>query len=762
MAETTCPCGLTQPSGVEVPLRGVRVTGTVRGTATRITVAQRFCNEEPTPIEAVYRFPLDESASVCGFTAVVGDRRIDGRVMERDQAFDRYDDAMADGDGAFLLDQERPNVFSASVGNLEPGAEVTIEITYVTLAKREGDSVRLMLPTTISPRYVPSGHPEVGEPDGDRVNPPRLPQVPYGFTLDLDVQLGTRIREIESPSHALRTELTDAGARVQLATRQAQMDRDFILLARGSDEKRPSVLVTRREDGAEFAMVRFAPDLSSFDSAGGQEVHFVLDCSGSMGGTSIAEATRALELCVRALDEGDRFNVIAFGSTSRRLWKSPQAFSDATLEKAVTFVRECDATMGGTEILTPLKEILEGARKAEALAKVVLLTDGQVSNEAEVIALVESHRETATVFAFGIGAGVSEHLVRGTARAGGGKAEFIYPGERIEPKVLRTFNRLRAPSLPQPTVDWGEAVVTPAPARLGRVYPGEEVIAFARVGSGTVQSVSLVAGDHQWTSDSPNPGVKFDATIATLWARARIEDLENGSQRRGSQQSRVSSKTDSRRDAVVALATEFSLMSSHTSFVAVETRTGEDRTRADANLRVVPIALTDGWGRSSLPAGRAGFGGTLAFAMAPMAAGAAGPTAGAPPPAPMMQAAPAPMAKSASGGVFAKLKSSFGKSSRGSALPSPGSALPARRERRASVSVDPLYEVLLTQKADGRFVWSEAFESAVLCGGEWTDRADALAITERVLEWFETEHLDRKAEWEMGARKARRWLGRAA
>ena len=109
-----------------------------------------------TPIEAVYVFPLDEGAAVCAFEAMVDGTLVVGEVHERDKAFESYDDAMEQEHGAFLLDEERPDVFQASIGNLPPGKEVTVKLTYVTeLAVDEG-RFRFVIPTTVSPRYAPA------------------------------------------------------------------------------------------------------------------------------------------------------------------------------------------------------------------------------------------------------------------------------------------------------------------------------------------------------------------------------------------------------------------------------------------------------------------------------------------------------------------------------------------------------------------------------------------------------------------------------
>ena len=61
-----------------------------------------------------------------------------GRAMERDEAFKKYDDALEAGHGGFLLDEERADVFTASLGNVKPGSEVVLSITYVTELAAEG------------------------------------------------------------------------------------------------------------------------------------------------------------------------------------------------------------------------------------------------------------------------------------------------------------------------------------------------------------------------------------------------------------------------------------------------------------------------------------------------------------------------------------------------------------------------------------------------------------------------------------------------
>ena len=173
-----------------MPLTGVSVEGTITGLCGRVSVAHRYRNTESTPIEAVYLFPLDEGAAVCGFEAIVDGTVIVGEVQERERAFDDYDEAIERGHGAFLLDEERPDVFRASIGNLPPGKEVLVRITYVTELPVDDGRFRFTLPTTIAPKYAPAEDQRgVGRPEAEAVNPPVAWQVPYGLHLSLRVQM---------------------------------------------------------------------------------------------------------------------------------------------------------------------------------------------------------------------------------------------------------------------------------------------------------------------------------------------------------------------------------------------------------------------------------------------------------------------------------------------------------------------------------------------------------------------------------------------
>ena len=666
---TTC---LRSAGGHAVPLLGVELSGDVYGAHARIVVRQRYRNDEATPIEAIYTFPLPSDAVVVGFAMECAGRRMESEVREREEAFRAFDEAVAKGHGAALLEEERKNVFTANVGNLLPGEETMIEVAFVQRLAADEGALRLMIPTLVAPRYIPgtataspTGHgasaPTDRVPDADRITP-RIAAVKYGLSLDMRFDLGRAIT-VESPSHAIAVEAVSGGVtRVRFERDEVALDRDLVLLAAGA----PGVvagLVADKKRGEEgtFALT-VVPDLfEPSERAAAHDVVFVVDVSGSMEGDSIEQARAAMRLCLRHLAEGDRFGIIAFSDSFRWFENKLVPFTKTTLASADTWIARLSAG-GGTEMLQPLLAATGALGDTVRDRVIVLLTDGQVGNEDEIVRRVVAEAKGTRVYTFGIGTNVSDLLLRGLARRTNGVAEFIHPGERIDEKVTAQFARATAARVDGVTLkleglDGGELT----PAELPSLVDGEPWVVYGRyeescVGHATLRGTLRGKPFHLRISVELPTEASRDA-LGALWAGSRIRDLEDAA-------SELSGRRQAaNRDRIVALATRHGVSSRHTSFVVVEKRFGDRRAKGHPETRVVPVSAPAGWQQPTtgfdilaapVAAMGGGFGAAPAGATRGRAMGGPPPT-GAPPPPPQM-AAPAPAAANAGGiaGVFSR------------------------------------------------------------------------------------------------------------
>jgi Ca-activated chloride channel family protein len=728
----------TASAADRVALRGVHLSARLSGMSLRATLEQTFVNLEPHAIEAVYTFPLPEGAAVCGFEVITGDHIFTGTVEELNQGIEQYEQAVSEGHGAFLMEQERPDVFTVRVGNIKPKQAATIRLKYVCPLERVDKSIRVSFPTTLAPRFVAGSDPIEAAIDGDALNPPHVLCVPYGISMEVDVALGRQVTSARSPSHAISVANGEDGTcRISFAGGIAEMDRDVVLLLDLAREHQPCVQASRGSEGESYLAVTFVPEFD--DEALAQpapaETVFVLDCSGSMQGDSMAQAIAALELCLRSMSVGDTFNVCRFGSSWEMMSSEPLVYSQKTLDRALAYVRDV-RDLGGTVLHPALEWILTQPLGAGSVRQVILLTDGQVSNEPEVVELARKNRKTNRIFSFGIGSACSAFLVKGIARATGGAAEFITGGERIDDKVLRTFSRITSPPVTDISIDWDGCDVQTL-AEMPPVFDGDVMAVFGRAPTRLPRRVTLScltpAGPQKWSVDVPPP-LQDDGVIATMWARRTIQSMEEVTGIAGTR-SRIADQSKERQ-MLIQLSKQFGLLCSLTTFVAVEHRSPTERNNGAPALRRVPVKLAAGWGGVDAGTG-----------VAALAAGAA---------AACVMAAPAPMAppmralRRAAPGVAGGLASlakkamdAFGGSAgrsitRGFASSAPGggsnfappppaplpvdkfpdklyrSSVPAADETAPS---DPLRDLLSLQSAEGWFAGRAVIEAAIQAGG---------------------------------------------
>ncbi len=746
MIETSC---LSTREGHPIPLRGVAAEGEVVGGLARVRVRQQYRNEESRPIEAIYVFPLPADATLVGFVMECAGRRLEGVVQEREQAFATYDEAMVQGHGAALLEQERANVFTANVGNLLPGEDTVVEVTYVQRVPGDEGALRFCLPTLVAPRYIPgtpagdrtahgAADPTTRVPDADRISPAIDPSVAYRLALDLVFRVGTDVT-LRSPSHAIEVQREAGGARVSFRGGPTALDRDLVIVAEGEQGPIEAVAAHREGERGTVALT-LVPELVRAEkrASRGLSVVFVVDRSGSMGGASMDEAKKALRLCLRQLREGDRFSILAFDDRVEAFRDEPVPFTQKTLELADRWIEGVDAR-GGTELREPL---LTAVRLAQG-GLVVLLTDGQVGNEDEIARDVLAAAGDARVYPFGIGTNVSDALLRTLARKTGGALEMIHPGERVDEKVVTTFARALAARVRHVRVEVeGEALDDLAPAELPDLIDGEPWTLFARYGKAGPRTIhvrgTLDGAPYTLTHRCELPERADAPAVVALWAAERVRDLElvdvtDVSERRAR----------AMKDRIVALAVEHRIASRYTSFVVVETRTGERKTHEAAAARPVPVNAPAGWAmfQAAAPAAQGfGGGGFRGRAFVGAAPGAppmpmAMPLGGAMPPPPS-PAAPAPMASGSADhkrkmapkpSMIARAKAAiFGE---GGAAEAKGGARAedllseaaydgGAFEKEAALAApepsgDPLFDLLSRQRASGAF----------------SDGADALAVT---------------------------------
>ncbi len=574
---------LESVDGEAIILEEVRAEASINDLLAEVAVTQRYRNPEATNIEAIYTFPLPLDGVLLGFEVEIGDRRLAGTVVEKAEAERRYEDAITDGDAAVLLEEAEPGLYTASVGNLLPGETATVRFRYGLLLRWNGDRVRFAMPTTVAPRY--------GDPAAAGLAPHQEPD--HAFDAERAFHLRVLVRGLlkdarfNSPSHGVSV-ATEGETTVIALSGTPAMDRDFVLEARASRPEAPGALRARDLDGW-VVLASFRPEIPEGEQRERRSVKIVVDCSGSMGGDSIAQARVALERILDGLRNGDLFEILAFGSGQRTLFGRETPVSETTLAQARRFVRALDADMGGTEIGAALEAAYRLPGEDGLSRDLLLITDGEVWESAEVIARAKGsgHR----IFTVGVGSAVAEAFVRGLAANTGGACELVAPREDMAERIHRHFQRMYAPRARGAIVRWPTRTRRSLPKPIETVYGGDTVHVFAWFAEkpeGTVSlKVTLADGErvgHETEILPIDDGSRamaatdgaLPSTLARLAAAQRLGAMKSGK-------------------AATGLAVRYQLMSQWTNYIVVHVRAEGEKAEDLPKILKVPQVLATGW-----------------------------------------------------------------------------------------------------------------------------------------------------------------------
>ena len=580
------------------PLKHTDVRAEVSGAIARVTVTQEFVNTSEDKIEAIYVFPLPQNAAVDEMTMQVGERKIRGIIKERGEARKIYEQARQTGHVAALLDQERPNIFTQSVTNIMPGANVKIVISYVEVLKYEEGHYEFSFPMIVGPRYIPGE--AIGKqaggwapdttrvPDASKITPPvAKPETRAGHDISVSLTLdaGVPIRNIRTLQHKVTVEKTSASSAVVRLDNQNEIpNRDFILRYDVAGGQIDNAVLTHRVGNGPgyFTMILQPPERFPESDVMPKEIVFVMDTSGSMSGFPIEKGKELVGKMLTHLHAKDTFNLITFSGDTAILFPEPVYATPETLSKAQSFLGSRQGS-GGTEMMKAIKASLDPSDEADHLRIVCFVTDGFVGNDMEIVGEIKKH-PNARVFSFGIGTGVNRFLLDKMAEAGRGEVEYVTLEQDATPAANRLFERMRSPLLTDITVDWGGLPVADVyPEVIPDVFAAKPVVIYGRFTtptSGTVTLRGKRAGAPYEMKIAVNlPGANEEhEVLSSLWARKKIDHLmaEDWTGLQGGEP-----KGDLKLQ-ITQLGLEHRLMTQFTSFVAVEEQTvtegGEVRT----------------------------------------------------------------------------------------------------------------------------------------------------------------------------------------
>jgi Ca-activated chloride channel homolog len=632
--DTDAGIGALRTDRGNLPLESIDIAAGITGLAVRTELTQGFRNPYDEPLEATYIFPLPDRAAVTALSMQADGRVIDGVLRERGAARADYQQAIDSGWRATIVEEERPGVFTMRVGNIAPGEQVVVRLVLAGLLPFDDGAATFRFPLVVAPRFIPGAQltsSPVGSgtcpdtdavPDASRITPPvLLPGFPNPIRLSARIDI--------DPSGLPLAELTtsipvrvDAENPLRLYLQPGERaNRDFILRLRLGDPAALRASFVFRADeadgtdgtGGTFALTVLPP--SDSGSTRPRDVVLLLDRSGSMTGWKMVAARRAAARIVDSLTEADSFAVLAFDSQVERPPQLPKGLvpaSDRNRFRAVEHLAGMTAR-GGTQLLEPLREAVDLLRGNDSSAggrerAVVLVTDGQVGNEDQIVRTLAPLLSGIRVHAVGVDTAVNEAFLRRLSALAGGRCELVESEDRLDAAMRNIHRRIATPLVTDLRISsnglrWDENSIAPQP--IPDLYAGAPILLTGRLGADqftrrsflavTVTVTGKAVGGNEW-SQTLTPTRSDNAALAAIWARARVRDLED---RYVSLQVGGDPRLAELEQEIVRTSLAFGVLCRFTAFVAVDSHvvnaTGQPKQVTQ------PVDLPAGWDMPGIP-----------------------------------------------------------------------------------------------------------------------------------------------------------------
>ena len=546
----------------------------ITGAIARAKIKQQFVNNSSMWAEGIYVFPLPEKAAVDHFRMLIGERIIEGQVKERITAKKIYERAKSDGKKASLIEQQRPNVFTTSLANIAPGEAITVEFEFQQVLDYKDDGYRLRFPMVIGPRYH-SGKPDIQQllnpapgrtsvytqtdPVNDSNNPTRIHVL---------LDAGVSLYDLSSSYHEIDIKQTSE-TRYSISTigENITSDRDFELVWKPQLNNQPQISTFNEKiAGENYTMLTLLPpDLSHLQQkVQARDVVFVLDISGSMSGTSIEQAKDSLITALDGLSSIDRFNIIWFNDQTDRLFDKAVTATTQYKNTAKRFIYNLEAG-GGTEMLPALKLALSEQKEFTRFKQVIFLTDGNISNEAELFKVINRQLGDNRLFTIGIGSAPNAYFMRKAANIGRGTFTYIGDVNEVQEKTQTLFKKLETPALINIQLDLVRDNYQVFPNVIPDLYAGETATILIK--GDQLPANMTIKGDYgntEWQSDIAITNSKQEG-IRVAWAREKIASLMDLRH-----ESSAANVREAIKQEVTSTALRHHLVSRYTSLVAVD------------------------------------------------------------------------------------------------------------------------------------------------------------------------------------------------
>jgi Ca-activated chloride channel family protein len=524
--------------------RVTEVTVKIEGLIAETVVYQEFVNEANFSVDAVYSFPLPADARSTMLLYTRNDTTFEAVLEVRQQATNpgTGDDGIAALINAYI----GRNGLKMELQDIAPGAIQIVELRYISLLEYHQGECRYEYPLDTRDFVTyPLDHLEV----------------------TIDVHSDNAITDYDLESHPGYQVLVDEADRAVLRLREPNAftatDVSFYYHAQNDDLDVDFYSLTDPSLGGHFALFVRPENQAADGDVLAKNIVFLLGNSTSMAGYKLDQSIAAISQALDQLDNGDKFNIVLFNSSTERWQPGLVNASAASIANAKTYLSEVTAQFG-SRLDLGVQIALGQFQDSDFSNSILAFTDGRSPLDPQLLASVNIYN--TGIFPIGIGSDIDYARLEMLADLNYGFTTYFDEDDNLIRGMGEVFEKINQPVLKdvQLLLNKPDAFDL-VPAQLPTTFAGDYFFLTGRYDTPGATQLNVLgegvsgAAQFDYQVDFNGSGADFKAP-EKIWAKEKIDALER--------QILVYGETTALKDTVIALSLRYNMRSRYTAYIA--------------------------------------------------------------------------------------------------------------------------------------------------------------------------------------------------
>ena len=426
----------------------------------KTNVIQYYANNLDVPIELILKFPNNSKIQFSKFTLEMNNKKVVSKVIEKEKAIEKYNDAIAGGNAGAFSSKE-VNYIKVNIGNIPSKSIVKLTTEFIQFLSTEDMSYCYTFMKNF-PDFSTQNYKNNAKLQKIKVkiNVKTFSKITRlitkGFTQYIDKKFNENYTQCKLYYYSLNKDIKKQleNDEFKVLFRTESMNKVNLMIQYDKNKDETSCLLSMVYNNKNIIIPNNEKPDTNIDNnyinlyqqniinSNPSLFIFLLDQSGSMYGDPMKMLKESLIFFLQSLPRGSYYQLIGFGTTFRYIYsKNILEYTPENVSKTISVIEKLDSDLGGTALFKPL-DIIFKKRKYENInlcKNLFILTDGYVEDKEKTLNLIKYNSKNFRIHSFGLGKYFDSDFIEQAGQ--NGSSNYITDSAKLKTGVIQALNK---------------------------------------------------------------------------------------------------------------------------------------------------------------------------------------------------------------------------------------------------------------------------------------------------------------------------------